>query len=206
MFRDRQEAGNLLAQRLLGYKKTSAVVVLGIPRGGVLVARPISAVLSVPLGIIVTKKIPAPQQPELAIGAVGPDGSFILDKPLIGRLGLTEDEIADALRAAEEKRYSYSRKFGAGKLELKDKTVIIVDDGAATGSTVELAVKYVRGSGARKVVVALPVSPPEVAKRFEGLADEVVVVDTPPDFTAVGQFYEHFPQVTDREVVQYLKK
>ena len=203
MFEDRYQAGELLAEKLLEFQGRG-VVVLAIPRGGVPVAKAISEKLKVQLGVIVTKKIGAPEQEELAVGAVGPEGEVVLDKALVQKLGVGEKDLEKAVKKAQEKVKKYSSKF-KDKINLKNKIVILVDDGIATGATIKAAIKHLTQKDVARIILASPVAPKEALTEFENLVDKVVVLTTPADFQAVGQFYKNFPQVTDEEVVQLLQ-
>ena len=178
-------------------------MVLGIPRGGVPVAKVLADKLKAPLGVIVTKKIAAPNQEELAIGAVGPEGEIVLDQNLIQKLGIEEEILAEQIEKAKEKVSKYKAKF-KDKVDLKNKTVILVDDGIATGATVKAAVKHLRNKKVKKLILTVPVAPQDIIRELKDLVDEIVVLEAPRDFQAVGEFYQNFPQVTDEEVLQLL--
>ena len=205
LFLDREQAGWLLAQKLSSYKGKNTLV-LGIPRGGVPVAKVISNKLGAKLDIVITKKIGAPGQKELAIGAVGP-GERVLYRKLIKRLGVEEKYIEEETKAKQWEIKEKEARFRKGrkKLEVRGKTVILVDDGIATGATAGVAVKHLKAKGARKIILAVPVAPKETIERFKKLVDELVVLEVPFNFAAVGQFYQSFPQITDEEVIQLLK-
>ncbi|OGM55975.1 hypothetical protein A3F62_05370 [Candidatus Woesebacteria bacterium RIFCSPHIGHO2_12_FULL_44_11] len=203
MFETREQAGELLAEKLLACGHPG-VVVLGIPRGGVPVAKIIANRLEAPLGLVVTKKISAPGHEELAIGAVGPKGEAVLDDELIERLGITGKELQKQIQKSKVKIRKYKSKFKS-EVDLKKKAVILVDDGVATGATVEVAIKHLRGKKVGQIVLALPVGPKDTIKRLNRLVDKIVVLETPPDFLAVGQFYRDFPQITDEEVIELLQ-
>lgn len=207
MFRDRLQAGLLLAQRLTEYKDSKETVVLGIPRGGIVVAKKVADELKVPLDIVVTRKIGAPGQEELAIGAIGPQGFKVLDQDLISRLGVEEEYINKKVEEERKKLEERIKIYRTGRrdLNLVGKTVILVDDGIATGATVEAAINYLREMEAKRVVLAVPVAPTDSLEKLEELVDELIALETPKDFFAVGQFYKNFPQVTDEEVIQFLK-
>jgi len=207
VFKDRKEAGFLLARKLTRYKKKKDVIVLGIPRGGVVVAKIISIKLRVPFNIIVTKKIGAPYQEELAIGAVSEGGEYILDQELIDRLNVVKDYIEKVVKDKEREVKERVNKFRLGnlKLRLKSTTIILVDDGIATGATTQAAIKYLRKKKVKKIILAVPVAPKDSILKFRKLTDELIVLETPYDFRAVGQFYRNFPQVSDEEVVELLK-
>lgn len=185
-------------------------MVLGIPRGGVVTAKAVSDKLKVPLDILVTRKIGAPNQPELALGAVGPEGTLVLDDKLIAELGVEKDYLNKEIKAQRSEVSRRMKKFRVGKLPLKLRlkpklNIILVDDGIATGATVEAAIKYLRTQKLKRIVLAVPVAPSEAGRRLGSLADECIILETPVDFRAVGQFYQYFPQVTDEEVVQLLQ-
>lgn len=205
IFKDRQASGKLLADRL---KNVKADLVLGIPRGGVVVASEIAKELNLPLDIIVTRKIGAPTQPELALGAVDPDGGVIWEKELLSDLRLKIYDLREEIKkqTAEIKRredlYRHARSHLA-KL-VNDKAVILVDDGMATGATVLAAVKYLKRHGA-KVILAVPVASQEALNRIKDDCEEIIILHAPEYFQAVGQFYHEFEPVTDEEVVQLLQ-
>jgi len=206
MFTSREKAGYLLAKELVK-EALGRVVVLGIPRGGVVIAPQIASVLKAPFSIIITKKLAAPSNPELAIGAIGNSrNSLFLNKSLVQGLGLDEQYI-DAemkLKIAEVKRRR--REFLLGKeLDLSGKEVVIVDDGIATGATMMAAIKQARSDGAKKVIVATPVISRDALKRLQREADQVIYLQAPKIFFSVGQFYKHFSQVTDEEVKEILR-
>jgi predicted phosphoribosyltransferase len=201
MFRDRREAGERLAEALAG-RVTPPAVVLGIPRGGVLVAAPVAHALGAQLDVVVTKKIGAPGHEELGIGAVAP-GVLVLDEDLVSRLRIAPDALEAATRDARdevERRALAFRRAGGKAAELAGATAVLVDDGIATGGTVHAAIAWARASGASRVVVAAPVAPPDVVADLSRSADDVVVLAAPADFRAVGAWYDDFTQTTDGEV------
>ena len=203
IFKDRIAAGELLANRLKGEK---ADIVLGIPRGGVVVAAKLAKDLNLPFDIIVTRKIGAPFQEELALGAVDPDGQVVWDNQLLKQLELKisnlkfkiEDEMEELKR--RETAYRQGRK----PLDVENKAVILTDDGMATGSTTLAAVKYLKRHGA-KIILAIPVTSSDALKKVENEVDSSVILQIPEYFQAVGQFYEQFESVTDEEVIQLLR-
>jgi putative phosphoribosyl transferase len=200
MFRDRKHAGQELAQKLLEFEDRD-VVVLGIPRGGVTVALEVARLLHGELGIIVARKIGAPGHDELGIGAVTADGSAWLDDDLVVQTGAKpeylEREIANQVREARRREEAYDHRH---RPRLKGRTVLVVDDGLATGVTVKAAIQAVRQAGAPKVIVAVPVAPREAIREIERLADAVVTVIAATDFHAVGEFYHDFRPVNDEAV------
>lgn len=202
VFADRQEAGRLLADELHKYKRRDDVVVLGLPRGGVPVAREVARALHAPLDVLIVRKLSAPGQEELAIGAIGEGGVRVLNEELVRSLMIGAGEIA-RIAALEEKelrrRVSAYRK-GHEALDVENKTAIVVDDGVATGATMRAGLQAVRAMGASKVVAAAPVGAADSVASLETEADEVVVLETPAWFSAVGQWYENFDQTSDDEV------
>lgn len=204
-FADRSDAGRRLATELAD-RGVDPDLVLTIPRGGLPLGRAVADALDAPLDIVVASKIGAPGNPEYAIGAVASDGSVWLDDEAVESLGVSDDyvdrERDHELRAAREKasRYRGDREPPA----IAGRTVVVVDDGVATGSTAIAALRLVRERGAERVVLAVPVGPPETVSELGAVADEVVVLLTPSTFGAVGAFYDRFEQVTDEEAMAYL--
>ncbi len=209
MFNDRQDAGRQLAQRLRDLHPPDPVV-LALPRGGVVVGAEVAAGLECPLDVLVVRKLGAPHQPELAIGAVTDDGSpqRILNEDLIRRLGVddryVEREIAGQLEEVRRRQALYRR--GQAAVPIAGRTVIVVDDGIATGATVRAGLIGLRQTASSRVVLAVPVAPPEATQRLGGEVDDLICLETPASFMAVGAFYLDFRQVTDEEVVALLEE
>ncbi|HBS60343.1 MAG TPA: phosphoribosyltransferase [Firmicutes bacterium] len=203
----REEAGQKLALLLEKYQKDSPIV-LGIPRGGVVVAAEVAKKLGAPLDVLIVRKIGAPGHEETAIGAVMPDGTTLLNEELIARWRIPEEYISNAvavqIREIRRRKELYQRQ--AQNLKLKDKTVILADDGIATGYTIEAAIRGLRKYAPKAVIVAAAVAPAAVISRLRQSADEVVCLDTPEPFLAVGQFYRHFAQTGDEEVIKLLRE
>jgi predicted phosphoribosyltransferase len=181
-------------------------VVLGIPRGGVVTAAEVARVLGLPLDVALARKVGAPGNPELAIGAVGPDGAAVIDEDLARRVGATQEWLARAVEQEQHEVAERQRRFRGGRppLDVIEREVIVVDDGVATGSTAAAVAGWLAGAGARRRVLAVPVAPPQTASRLANAYDDVVVLSTPPAFFAVGEFYVDFRQVTDDEVRELL--
>ncbi|MGC1511294.1 MAG: phosphoribosyltransferase family protein [Acidimicrobiales bacterium] len=207
IFVDRMDAGRQLAVRLQ-HLRDEPVVVLGLPRGGVPVAFQVAKALGAPLDVIVVRKLGVPFQPELGMGAIGEDGVRIVNGDLVERTGVSEREIA-AVEARErcelERRVQRFRGEREGT-SLHGRTVVIVDDGIATGSTARAACQVARARGAERIVLAVPVAPSGWKARFEHDADELIALQTPESFSAIGQFYENFNQTSDDEVVAWLDR
>lgn len=206
ILKNRVEAGKQLAQALKTVSKDA--IILAVPRGGVVVGYEVANALGVPLDIIVTKKIGAPDNPELAVGAVAEDGTYILDEDILRQVYAPTDYIAAEV---ERQRQEIQRRLiryrgNVPYPSLKNHEVIVVDDGVATGSTLKAAIRLVRSKGAKTVTVAVPVGPPDTIRELEKLADRVVVLLTPEPFYAIGQFYADFDQTSDEEVIELLKR
>lgn len=208
MFRDRRDAGQQLAARLTDYAERDDVVVLGIPRGGVSVAFEVARALHAPLDILLVRKLGAPAQKELAVGAVASGGIRILDRELIADLGITEDRLAEIIAGEEaelRRREQLYRGVRRG-ISVEGKILILVDDGIATGSSMRAAVDALRSLQPAKIVVATPVAPSRAIEQLNRVADECVCVLKPEWFFAIGEFYERFPQLEDSEVRALLSR
>lgn len=207
IFKDRQQAGHELAKQLLHLKEHN-LVVLAIPRGGVVVGYEIARTLGAGLDILVPRKIGAPYEPELAVGAVTEDGSLVLDNELLQSLGVREDYVEDEKKRqiAEIERRNRLYRSGRQPIDLTGKAVVIVDDGLATGATMRAAIKFLKKKRPKRIVVAVPVAPPETIQRLKEDVAEVICLSTPEPFYAIGQFYQHFDQVEDEEVITLLAK
>jgi putative phosphoribosyl transferase len=204
MFADRKEAGQQLAEALASLRDED-VVVLGIPRGGVEVAAVVAEALHAPLDIVIPRKVGAPGNPELGLGAVAEDVEW-LDQHLIKVLNVSEDYLRREIAAQREEIARRSSLYRSGRppVDLDGKIAVVVDDGVATGGTAVAALRWARAKGAKKVVLAVPVAPGEALRRLEAEADEIHVLATPEPFFAVGQWYGSFPQVSDERVVELL--
>jgi putative phosphoribosyl transferase len=205
MFRDRIQVGKLLAERIIELK-VSKPLVLAIPRGGVPVAKEIALALRAPLDLVITRKIGAPGEPEFAIGAVTQDGDMIVDEETVRMFGITERYLQEEKARQTHEIRERLRKYRGNRPypELAGKTVIIVDDGIATGNTMIAAIESLRRKNPSCIILAIGVAPRETVVKLSKVADQVVCLDTPEPFYAIGQFYENFEQVEDKEVTQML--
>jgi predicted phosphoribosyltransferase len=206
IFEDRTDAGRRLAGCLAPYRDESPVV-LALPRGGVPVGYEISRALDAPLDVIIARKLGAPGQPELAVGAVAPGGVRVLNERVVRWLGIPEDWLDAAAEREREEIRRRLKRFRGQRPEpnLKDKTVILVDDGIATGMTVRAAIRTVRAREPRRIVLAVPVCSRETAGVLSREVDELVCLETPADLWAIGFWYRNFDQVPDEEVVAFLE-
>jgi putative phosphoribosyl transferase len=206
LFADRREAGERLAESLAPLRD-EPLVVLGIPRGGVEVAAVVAETLGAPLDVVIPRKVGAPGNPELGLGAVA-EGVQVLDQHLIGLLGVSDRYLRSEIAAQEEeiRRRSAAYRGQRPPAELAGRIAIVIDDGVATGGTAAAALRWARSRGASRVILAVPVAPPEGVRRLAKEADEVRALASPEPFYAVGQWYEEFPQVSDEQVVEMLAR
>ena len=206
LFRDRTDAGVRLGAALGGVV-AGPVVVVGLPRGGVPVAAEVAAALGAPLDVIIVRKLGAPFQPELAMGAIGEDGITVVNPRVVESAGISEEELAHAVseQRAEVTRRARLYRGGRERVPLLGRTVVVVDDGMATGATARAACAIARAHGAARVVLAVPVAPPRSLEELDDAADEVVCLETPERFLAVGQHYGAFDQTADETVVALLR-
>jgi len=206
LLRDRVEAGKQLAKAIKNVSKET--IVLAVPRGGVVVGFEVAKAHDIPLDIIVVKKIGAPENPELAIGAVAEDGTFFLDEEVVRQVyipnGYVEQEVERMREEIQRRLIRYRGEVPYPLLKKRD--VIVVDDGVATGSTLKAALKLLRRRGANSITVAIPVGPTDTISELEKLADQVICLHTPSLFYAIGQFYDDFSQTSDEEVTELLRR
>jgi len=208
-FLDRREAGRALAGKLTERQRQDRLpdpVVLALPRGGVPVADEIARVLGAPLDVVVARKIGAPFQPELGVGAVAGEAPPLYDPALLGQLGLSEDELRPIAEReqAELRRREDLYRHGRPALQLEGRSAVLVDDGVATGSTARAALRAVRRAGPARTVLAAPVCSPQAMELLSDDADEILCVHVPSAFGSVGFWYQQFPQLTDDEVLNIL--
>lgn len=206
-FFDRREAGGELARRLEAYAHQPDVIVLALPRGGVPVAFEVAQALGAPLDVFVVRKLGAPGRPELAMGAVAPGGVWLVNEAVMDGLGISEAEFQRELRQ-QERELARREQLYRGELRrnaVSGKTVIVVDDGLATGSTMRVAVRALRAQRPRHLVVAVPVAPRSMLLQIEREVDEVVCLIASEEFASVGQWYVDFSQTTDGEVCELLE-
>ncbi len=208
VFKDRKDAGMQLAEKLEDFEGQWNVLVLALPRGGVVTGVEIANRLKAPLDVLIVRKIGHPLQPELAVGAISETGSIVYNEDVVSSMGVTKDYLrGEAARQREEIARRQELYRGGRKLvNLRGKTVILVDDGVATGATMKAAVETLKRERVGMLIVAVPVAPPATAAELQRTVDVFVCLDMPEDFMAVGCCYSEFPQVTDAEVVKLLGK
>jgi putative phosphoribosyl transferase len=206
-FHDRQQAGQLLATKLKALAPSADLIILGLPRGGVPVACEIAKSLNAELDVFLVRKVGVPGYEELALGAIASGGVEIVDPDVAEEFGLSPEEIEGLVRAEEKELQRRETVFRGSRPmpDLRGRTVVLVDDGIATGSTMRAAIEGVRKLGAAYLIVAAGVMPLSTSLRLRSEADEVVCLDTPRDFRAVGLFYEQFPQLSDADVCALLE-
>jgi putative phosphoribosyl transferase len=207
-FANRTEAGRLLAEKLVQYAGRDDVIVLGLPRGGVPVAFEVARRLGVPLDVFIVRKLGVPGFEELAAGAIASGGVRVLNEDVMRSIPHADEaiEAVTARETAELERREQIYRDGRPPPELRDRIVILVDDGLATGASMRAAVKALRQSGAAKIVVAVPVGPPDTCRELQEEADETICLSTPEFFQAVGQYYEDFSQTSDEDVRELLSQ
>jgi putative phosphoribosyl transferase len=208
MFADRRDAGVQLISRLKEYKDQQGVIVLALPRGGVATGYEIARSLNIPLDIVIVRKIGFPGQPELGIGAVSETGTVVLNTSIISTYGVPKEYIEREVSRQKEEISRRVKLYRKGKRlpSLEGRTVILVDDGVATGATMKSAIATLKEENLKKLIVALPVAPPGVVKELEQMVDVFICIETPFDFMAVGSYYHDFTQVSDEEVINLLER
>ncbi len=207
MFKDRKDAGTQLAEKIKDYAGRRNVLVLALPRGGVVTGVEIANRLRAPLDVLIVRKIGHPWHPELAVGAISETGSIVYNEDVVASVGVTKDYLrGEAARQREEiARRQQLYRNGQKLVNLGGKTVILVDDGIATGATIKAAVETLKREQVGKLIVAVPVAPPYTAAELQRMVDVFVCLDIPEDFMSVGSYYEDFMQVTDADVTRLLQ-
>jgi putative phosphoribosyl transferase len=208
IFKDRSEAGQKLAEKLKIYQDKKDTIILALPRGGVVVAYQIAQRLNLPLDLVVPRKIGAPDNEEYAIGAITETGEGIFNEEIIKALGISQAYLKQKVAAEkkEAQRRLLTYRQGNKPLDLKNKTVILVDDGIATGLTMQAAIKSLKKQKIKKIIVASPITAIDSLQTIQKNVDQVIYLDAPPDFAAVGQFYQIFDQTTDQQVIDLMQK
>lgn len=208
LFKDRHEAGQRLAQQLLHYQSAKDTLVIALPRGGVVVGYDISLALRLPLDVLITRKLGTPSNPELAMGALAETGYTHMNADVIRHYGVTTDQLDEETRRQKCEIHRRIQRYRSGRSlpSLKGQTVILVDDGIATGATFFASLGALIKSETARLVAAVPVAPPRIVAELKPLVDEVVVLHTSEWFFGIGQFYERFAQVEDEEVIACLDK
>lgn len=206
MFTDRKEAGEKLAQKLIKYRKKN-ISILAIPRGGVVVAKEVAKVLNAPFSVLIVRKLSSPYNKEFAIGAIAENDVNILDHDMITRLGLTKERINSLQKREfyelERRRVLYRKRHLPS---LKNQTVILVDDGLATGLTAQAAILSVKKLHPQEIVLAVPVCSTEAFEEARKFVDKIVCLEISDTFRSIGQMYEEFPQIEDREVIEIMER
>lgn len=205
MIENRTHAGKALAEKL-GQHTGNSAVVIGLARGGVPIAAAIAFALGIPVDVLVVKKIHSPSDREFGIGAAAPDGITYIDWPTAHRTGADEEYINQAVSLQQSAISQKTRLYRKGKkpYQLRDKIVIIADDGAATGATIEVAIKWLKAKKVKKIIVALPVASMDVASRIKPEVDHLATLETPKAFDSLSEFYKDFSEVTDEEVMRLM--
>ncbi|OBH60588.1 phosphoribosyl transferase [Mycobacterium sp. E2479] len=205
-FVDRREAGRALARGLAAYRGRGDVLVFGLARGGVPVAWEVAAALGAPLDVFLVRKLGVPQWSELAMGALASGGGVVMNADVLASLHVTDEQVREVIdsETAELVRREHAYRGGRPTADLRDRIVILVDDGIATGASMLAAVRAVRAAGPKSIVVAVPVGPESTCRELAQEADDVVCTITPPGFEAVGQVYDDFHQISDDEVRELL--
>ncbi len=206
--RNRIEAGQMLAKKLQHFASQDGVLVLALPRGGVPVGYEIAKALKLPLDIFLVRKLGVPGQEELALGAIATGNVIVFNEEIVQSLALNQIDINEII--AKEQRVLTERNLkyrgNQNPPDIKNRTVILVDDGIATGATIRAALKAIRKLGSLNIIIAVPVAPPDVLNQFSQLADQLICLATPSPFFAIGNWYEDFSQTSDEEVITLLEK
>ncbi len=208
MFKDRREAGQQLAQELTQYKNQEDLVVLGLPRGGVPVAYEVAEALNCPLDVFIVRKLGVPGQPELAMGAIASGDVQVLNENVVNRAGVSEQQIKKIAQKVKEELEKREEAYRGARpdINLKDKIVLLIDDGLATGASMRAAVSALKEHEPQKIVVAVPTAPKDTCGEFESMVDEVICLRNPSPFWGVGGSYQNFSQTSNEEVRELLNQ
>lgn len=208
LFKNRADAGKQLALKLAKFADAINVVVVGIARGGIAVAFEIASTLHLPLALIVVRKVSAPENEELALGAITDSGEGIFNNELISFLSVSDDYIKKEVEKEKELAASRVKLYTSNNKQpdIRDKTVILVDDGVATGATIRAAIQSLKKGGAKELIVAIPVASGDSLQGISKEVAQVVVLSSPSFFEAVGNFYENFAQVSDEEILDFMQR
>ncbi|MGI0027563.1 MAG: phosphoribosyltransferase [Nitrosopumilaceae archaeon] len=206
IFKDRTDAAKKLAEKLL-WLKNENIVIFAIPRGGMIIGEVVSSILGCKLDVIISRKITAPNNPELAIGAVMHDGSYFPNIAITRMLGISDNYVKEEIaKQRKEIEHRLTKFRGSNEYDLTEKTIILVDDGVATGATMLVAAQWIEKQKPKKLIIAIPVGPKETVDKLNQIADDVVVLQSPYVFNAVSDFYHIFDQVDDSEVHKIIQK
>lgn len=207
LFKNREEGGKLLAEKLSKYKGAKDCIVIGLPRGGVVTAHELAKKLELPLDVVCPRKIGAPMNPEYAVGAITETGEGIFDEHALNLLKVSKEYLNKEVQEQKEIAQRRLKAFRGHRppRQLKGKKVILVDDGIATGATVKAAIRTIRSEGAQSIILAIPVAAPDSYNQIKKMVDDSYVLSLPREFQAVGQFYLEFGQTSDEEVVDIMK-
>ena len=208
IFKDRRDAGKQLAKELSDFKGQDDAIVLGLPRGGVPVAFEVAEALKLPLDVFIVRKLGVPGQPELAMGAIASGGIQVLNDSVIRRAGISESQIEDVAQKEKEELKKREKAYRGARpdIDLHGKTVLLVDDGLATGASMRAAISALQEHEPKKIIVAVPTAPSDTCQEFEPEVDQIICLRTPTPFWGVGGSYQNFSQTTNEEVRELLNK
>lgn len=208
IFKDRRDAGKQLAEKLSEYKGQDDVVVLGLPRGGVPVAYEVAEALNLPLDVFIVRKLGVPGQPELAMGAIASGDIQVMNDSVVRRAGISDPQIEEVAQQEKEELKEREKAYRGARpeIELQGKTVLLVDDGLATGASMRAAISALREHDPEKIIVAVPTAPPDTCQEFEPEVDQIICLRTPTPFWGVGGSYQSFSQTTNEEVRDLLNR
>jgi len=207
-FKDRKTAGQLLAQKLQKYASVSDLLILGLPRGGVVVAYEVAMALRAPLDVFLVRKLGVPYQPELAMGAIAEGGVLLVNEEVVNYLSISKDTIDEVVNVELEELHRREKMYrnNGSSPQIAGHQLIVVDDGLATGATMKAAVKAIKSRNPKKIIVAIPVGAPQTCREIQQEVDELVCLMSPEPFSAVGNWFDNFDQTTDQEVRELLEK